>query len=127
MEDKIDYATEEQFQAACATWYWNEYKDNMLFAVDNNVSHRLSGIDRMKEGNRKKSIGVRAGVSDIIYIGGSFVLFIELKMKNGVQSDEQKRFGSNVQERGHSYVIVRSFQQFKELIWNLKRPISTGK
>ncbi len=108
---------EEQYQATCAQWYINTYRDKMLFTVDNNVSKRVRGYERIVEGNRKKALGVQSGVTDFIYIGFYVIAFIELKMWNGVQSTEQKQFQLDVERRGHQYFISTCFEfgdQIKE-------------
>lgn len=100
---------EEQYQAKCVKWFDNSYplERGMLFAVDNNVSHRLPGAVRIIEGNRKKAIGCRPGVSDLILITVDGVYFIELKLIGGYQSPEQKDFQRKVEARGWTYVIIR--------------------
>lgn len=100
--------TEEQFQEKCVKWFDNNHPldRGMLFAVDNNVSHRLSGVARAIEGNRKRAIGCRAGVSDLIFISSSGVYFIELKLIGGTQSPAQKEFQKKIEARGWTYVII---------------------
>jgi hypothetical protein len=84
--------------------------------VDNNLSHRLSGVYRAIEGNRKKAIGCRAGVSDLVFVTSDGVYFIELKLTHGVQSIEQRDFQKKVEARGWTYVIIRELDEFKEFI-----------
>jgi hypothetical protein len=109
---------EEQLQANCVKWFDNNYplERGMLFAVDNNLSHRLSGVYRAIEGNRKKAIGCRAGVSDLIFITSDGVYFIELKLAGGYQSPEQKDFQKKIEARGWTYVIIRELSEFQDFI-----------
>lgn len=114
--------SEEQFQAECTQWFHNTYPllRGMLFAVDNNVSHRLDARTRAIEGNRKKAVGIIPGVSDLVMIGNGAVYFIELKLDKGFQSPEQKEFQRKVEERGHFYCVIRPpVSNFKELIYAL--------
>lgn len=83
----------------------------MLHCNNNNSHNRIAG-------NRNKAMGVVAGVSDmeLICLDGRMI-FIEFKIPGGTLSDEQKEFASEVQARGHSYVVIFSLAEFKELIW----------
>jgi hypothetical protein len=118
---------EEQFQAACYEWWHNTYARQpqyakRLFCVDNNVSHRVKGLARVAEGNRKQAVGVVAGVSDMIFIGKGFIAFIELKMEKGVLGKEQLEFRLQVLELGHQYYVIRydgTIVDFQILIKNL--------
>lgn len=125
------YENEEQFQAACMTWYWNKYKDQMCYAVDNNVSHRLNARDRILEGNRKKAIGIRAGVFDAVYVGDGFHAYIDFKMPGNDYSDEQLLFLDRITKRGHrGYKVYPPINNFIKLIQWLQKerqPINTGK
>jgi len=105
-------AVEMRLQAQCAQWFWNEFPSErrMLIHVDNNSHNAI-------EGNRKKAMGVVRGPSDFIFIVEQAVIFIELKVEEGVQKPEQIDFMNKVMERGHSYIIVRSFENFKQIIW----------
>lgn len=131
---------EEQFQAACAQWYHNEYRNDpkklkLLVTVDNNVSKRvLNPYQRMIEGSRKKALGIIPGASDMYFVNYGSVDFIELKLWNGVQSADQKIFQQAVEERGHRYHLVYCHETgdqltyFKILIkWLMSQQTSTGK
>ena len=106
--------TEGQMQSQCFIWFWNTYPEHrrMLLHVDNNSFNSI-------EGNRKKAMGVVRGVSDFILILPSMVMFIELKLPTGKQSEEQVDFQNKVVSKGHPYTIIRSFEQFKNLIWQV--------
>lgn len=98
----------------CAQWFWNTFHSErrMLIHVDNNSYNKI-------EGARKKAMGVVKGVSDFILILFEEVHFIELKTDKGIQKDEQIEFMDKVMRRGHNYHIVRSEQEFKDLIYSL--------
>lgn len=103
--------TEEQLQAACTQWFWNEYPAHrrMLLHVDNNSANRITGA-------KKKALGVVSGPADLVLILNRQVVFIELKVGTNVQSDNQKDFESKVITRGHAYIVVRDLLTFKEII-----------
>lgn len=98
-----NFVTEEQFQAACMTWYRNTFRNEyrMCFAVDNNPSPRLPPNLRIVEGNRKMSIGVRDGVFDAFYIGYGFIAIIDFKLIGRRLSKPQSDFANQCKERGH--------------------------
>lgn len=102
---------EEQFQAQCIQWFWNTFPDErqMLFHVQQKAKNKI-------EGARFKAIGVVKGVSDLVLITYSRVIFIELKWDKGDQSKEQISFEAKVKQRNHPYFVVRSLDEFKKLI-----------
>ena len=81
----------------------------MLFHVNQKARNPI-------EGNRMKAMGVVPGVSDMIYLKGP--VFIEMKSQDGRQSPDQILFEGVVTKLGYRYVIVRSFEEFKQLILN---------
>ena len=66
--------------------------------------------------NNFKAMGVRNGVSDLVVILKDKVLFIELKEGNNTQSENQIDFETVVTDLCHNYYLVRSLEQFKEII-----------
>lgn len=60
-----------------------------------------------------------AGVADAMLLVpslGYHGLMIEFKTLKGRQSDHQKAFQEAVTNQGYRYVIIRTFQQFAELM-----------
>jgi hypothetical protein len=55
-----------------------------------------------------KSLGLRNGVSDLIIVLPSRIIFMEVKTPTGTQSENQKAFQQQVESLGHTYVLVRS-------------------
>ena len=111
MENPVN---EDQLQAKCFKWFDETFpaERKMLFAVPN-------GDERDKRtANKLKAMGVQPGVSDLVFVTDE-VTFIEMKFGNGVQSDGQKVFEAKVLERGHSYRLCYTFEEFKTLILKL--------
>lgn len=104
--------TEDQLQSQCTIWFENTFhaERRMLFHVDNNSWNRVIGA-------KKKALGVRDGVADLVLILFVEIIFIEMKTLTGVQSDAQKDFEQKVKRRGHKYIIIRTFEKFKEFIY----------
>lgn len=109
---------ESTLQRACVAWFRAEFPDHalMLFAVPNG-----GGRSRV-EGAIMKGEGVTAGVSDLILLearGDYGALCIELKTtrKTSRQSDDQKRWQKAAEAHGNRYVVIRTEEQFKAVIY----------
>ena len=107
--------TEHQIQAQIVA-YWNiNYPQHRkcLFHVNNKAKDSL-------EGARFKTLGVIAGVSDLILLAPNGTTYlIELKDNTGKQSDHQKAFQQQATSLGHKYLIIRSLQEFIYLVSTL--------
>lgn len=108
--------TEDQLQQQIYTWYNNNYclknhvPRHVIFSVPNGGSRNLI------EAKKMKATGLLPGVSDLIIIRPDKVLFIELKIEKGIQSESQKEFESRVKLLGYEYHIIKSLEQFKTII-----------
>lgn len=109
---------ESILQASCVEWFKNNYclKHHVprfdIFSIPNESTYK---------NNQFKAMGVRNGVSDLVVVLSGKVLFIEMKDTKGIQSEVQKDFERVVTNLNHQYYVVRSLDQFKQLIWqNLK-------
>lgn len=114
-EQLLVFRTEEQFQAYCVKWFSDEYpaERQMLHANNNNSSSRI-------EGNKAKATGVVPGVSDLELIcDGGVTWYIELKLPGKKQSPDQIKFQERLVARKHFYVVIETFKQFKELVWQI--------
>lgn len=84
---------------------------SIIFSVPNDSKD-------LKEQLRKKATGLMAGVSDLIVIHNGNVLFVEVKDHKGRQSEKQKQFQELVEAQGFKYYLVRSLEEFKNIIKN---------
>ena len=107
---------EEKLQIACVSWFDYQYPhlSKLLFAVPNGGSrHKI-------EAKNLKKQGVRAGVSDLVFLYPGRVypfICLECKIKSGTQQQSQKLFEKDIKERtSGNYYIFRSFEEFKEII-----------
>ena len=80
-----------------------------IFSVPNESKSKIETI-------RKKAMGMMAGVSDLIVVIPEAVLFIEIKTAAGTQSPNQKDFQEIVSNLGYHYEVVRSLDDFKNLL-----------
>ncbi|HOE17238.1 MAG TPA: VRR-NUC domain-containing protein [Syntrophorhabdaceae bacterium] len=55
------------------------------------------------------------GLCDLIAVKNGIAAFIEVKAPNGVQSDDQKVFGSRIRNAGGIYVLARSIDDVEWL------------
>jgi hypothetical protein len=63
-----------------------------------------------------KSMGLRAGVSDMVLVLPGRVVFLEVKDTVGVQSHLQEVFQQRVEELGHRYCLVRSVAEVSAVL-----------
>jgi ATP-dependent exoDNAse (exonuclease V) beta subunit len=103
--------TETQIQSECVKWLWNEhpYTRGLFFAVQNNSEHIARAMQR-------KGMGLIAGVSDTIFLWNGNTYLIEFKTDTGRQSKAQKAWQEKVGSQGFQYYIIRSVNEFKNLI-----------
>jgi hypothetical protein len=83
----------------------------LIFSVPNGGSRNII------EAKKLKSTGLMAGVSDLIVLKpNGETIFVEIKTDVGIQSLVQIKFQNKVEELGFKYFVVRSLDDFKELI-----------
>lgn len=105
---------ELKLQAQCFQWHWNTFPQErgLLHANNNNSQNAIKGM-------MNRSIGVVPGVADTEYAApAGLTVYMEFKTPTGVQSEAQKDFQRKVEARGHKYYIIRSFEQFQQIIYH---------
>lgn len=120
---------ESEIQRSCVSWFREEFPQHalMLFAVPN------GGGRSRTEGAILKGEGVTAGVSDLILLearGGYGALCIEMKTrsKRSGQSDRQREWQAAAEAAGNKYVVARSLEAFKAVIYAyMSQPRTSGK
>lgn len=128
--------SESKIQADSYAWFINNYglKHHnprlVAFSVPNEVAMVIRGamakaripskiIDTITAivSQQMKNMGLRSGVSDmIVTLPRGKVLFIEFKTPEGRQSPNQVEFQQTVESTGHKYYVVRSLEQFKDIV-----------
>ena len=89
-----------------------------MFSVPNGA--HLSAI----QAKILKAEGMTSGVADVLFLhpsadGAYAGLAIEFKTAKGRQSENQKSFQAALEDVGcYCYAIVRSFEEFRELLTN---------
>ena len=70
-----------------------------------------------KQGAKLKAMGVRPGVSDLIFFwGGPNVLCLELKSRTGSLTPEQKIFRDEISIKGCSFEVAHSIDQAVKIL-----------
>lgn len=104
---------EDDLEMSCIKWYDMQYPDKCFLLHHSPNEGRLVG--GIKEGARRKRMGVRAGFPDLVLMKarkGYHGLAIELKTPTGTQTKTQKEYQKLLEEEGWLYVIVRSLEEF---------------
>jgi hypothetical protein len=83
----------------------------IIFSIPN------GGTRNIREAVALKKTGLLAGASDLIVITPKGkLMFVELKINKGKQSDAQIDFQQRVENLGFEYHIVKSLEEFKKII-----------
>lgn len=113
---------ESRLQIACVKWFRLQYPKaaNLLNSVPN------GGARSAVTGAIIKAEGAVRGVADLelnIARGGWFGLKIEMKTEKGRQSPHQRDWQAEIERQGYMYILVRSFEQFRECLgWYMAQP-----
>jgi len=137
--------TELRIQQECFMWFWNNYPKMrwLFFKVKNEnggvsasyvINQLMLFLKTMKinivkdlifyckksgsvSGAIDKATGLIPGVSDMIMIlPNGKAVFFEFKTPTGTQSQAQKKFESNVKICTCDYYLIRSIEDFKQII-----------
>lgn len=99
-----------QIQAECVQWFRRKFPNYLIFSIPNEAAYkRKTYFD---------SLGLLNGASDTIAVLPDKILFIEFKTPKGRQSEGQAEFERKITELGFRYTIVRSIDEFKQLIYD---------
>jgi hypothetical protein len=105
--------TEASLQSSCVKWYDLQYATERLrlFSIPN------EGQRNPVNGARMKAMGRRKGAPDLVFMtDNGQVAFIEFKTEKGRQSPEQKAFQEQAERQHIEYHVVRTFDEFRDLI-----------
>lgn len=117
---------EHRLQCACVRWFRLAYPQHHhnLFAVPN------GGYRTPATAAKIKAEGALPGVSDLILLiarGGYHGLLIELKTDKGRQSEAQREWQRLIEADGYKYVVVRSIEEFIEVVTDYLNETRNGK
>jgi len=103
--------SEARIQQEIVMFFNNEYPELRGCLCYNN-NNSVGGL----RGRLNKFLGVVKGRSDMVLYYKSFSVMIELKTEKGRQSDHQRAWQYLMKSQGFEYYIIRSLEEFKELI-----------
>ena len=105
--------SEARIQMEIVMWFRSHHnRTGLMFAVPNETSN-------VKELMAKKATGLLPGVSDlVVLLEGGRVLFVEVKTLTNKQQPNQIKFQDNCERLGFNYFVVRSLNEFKEILGN---------
>ena len=99
---------EFDLQAACVYWFRKNYRNCLIWSTPNEAAATKAAHFR--------KLGMLAGVSDTVIAMPGRILFVEFKAADGKQSREQKAFERKIRRLGFEYYIVKTEQQFKNIV-----------
>lgn len=107
--------SEDQLQAIIYQWFHNNFPNlrGLLFAVPN------GGWRNPREAQKLKATGTVAGVADLLFIYRGRIYCFELKTPTGTQQKVQKQWQLIVENQGVDYFVVRSLEQFQNMLQNI--------
>lgn len=100
---------EENLQIRCVSFLTYRYS-RLLWHHSPNEGKRTE-----RQGQYLKKMGMQTGWPDLDIIDGSRTVHVEFKTRTGRQSEEQKKMQGRIEEQGHLYRLVRSYEEFVEL------------
>lgn len=105
------FESEDQLQSECYQWFHSTYPDLrglLCYNLNNSRNKIRAAMD--------KGMGLQKGRSDMVFYYQGRAVMIEFKLGDGRQSKDQKEWESKIVKAGFPYYIIRSFDEFKELI-----------
>lgn len=108
---------ESKIQNEIVVYFNREYLDQIdrLFLIHNNPKNDIHGAILL-------GLGLRKGASDLGYIGpGGIFHGIEVKRPGENPSEAQIKFRDRITQAGAQYHVVRSVEEFAELIRKINR------
>lgn len=72
------------------------------------IEHSYAGI---RQGARRKSIGVKRGIPDVLVVAGGRALWVELKSPRGSLTPDQKAVHEQLRDAGGEVAVCRSVEQ----------------
>lgn len=115
---------ESKLQQSCVKWFRLQYPKEVLYAIPN------GGKRDVVTASILKAEGTLAGVADLFLMSNfdnpAKGLYIEMKIKGGVQSEYQKQFEIDCINRGYGYAIAKSFEEFVAIVRDFLSEARTG-
>jgi hypothetical protein len=108
--------SEKEIHMKAVQWVQKTYPQLLIFHVPSGEKRDIATAMKLKR------MGVIPGVADFLMFTSGYNIAIELKDKGGAQSPGQKRFQMNWEKLGHEYEIVRSLEEFQDIVHTYAMP-----
>lgn len=92
-------------------WFHNSFP-----ALRGLLNYNLNNSKNAIDGNKNKAMGLQAGRADMVFYWKGKAYHIEMKTPKGTQRPIQKVWQELVEQHGFNYFIVRSLDEFKDVI-----------
>lgn len=102
--------TEHEIQKSIVRYFRKEYPNYILFSTNNEACYTRQTYFA--------EAGMLKGLADLVIVLPNKIIFVELKTTQGKQSKSQKDFETKITSLGYNYYIIKSLNDFKELIKN---------
>lgn len=102
---------EDKLHANCYLWFHATYPE-LRGLLCYNLNNSRNKIQAMMD----KGKGLQKGRSDLVFYYNGSATMIELKTEEGYQSKEQKEWQSRIEKAGFKYYVIRSLEEFQQLI-----------
>lgn len=109
--------SEEKIQQEIVLFFRNNYclqhhkPKYKIFSIPN------VGVAGARHQMTMVSTGLLAGAADLIVLLDGVCVFFEVKDEKGRQQDKQKDFENDVKALGFNYHLVRSLEEFQQIIF----------
>jgi hypothetical protein len=103
--------SELKLQSTCYQNFWNANpaKRGLLYMNYNNAKNR-------EHGAILKAMGLVPGVADMTYLSSKGAVFLEFKFGDGKQQPVQKEWEAKVKSLGYAYYVIRSEEEFWDVL-----------
>jgi hypothetical protein len=114
-KDEIYSTTERFLQSTCIEYFRDNYPDLLVWSSLSGI--KLSGSNKYATIQLEKQSGFIRGISDLfIALPNGESLHVELKNgSKGKQSIDQIAMQTKLESLDHTYVLIRTFKEFKEM------------
>ena len=102
---------ESRLQFNCYMWFHNTFPE-----LRGLLCYNLNNSRNAIQASTDKGLGLQKGRSDMVFYYAGGAVMIEFKIDSGRQSKEQVEWQFKIEKAGFKYHIVRSLEEFQQLI-----------
>lgn len=106
--------SENRLQQKCFKWFSESFPE-----LNGLMWHNYNNPRNKVQGAQLKTMGLVAGIPDLVFVGGGVPVFFELKTKTGRVSEVQREIHDKLREHGMDVHIIRDVEQFKALFFEV--------